>query len=229
MTGSELVAWLASLPASERDAAVEQRLGIASRPPDGAPPGEHLVGYHASGVAPIVRVLREVPVAADDVVVDLGAGLGKVLLLARLLTGATARGVEIQPALVAAGREAARRLGAEITLTEGDARDAELGDGTVFFLYVPFTGPVMARVLERLREVASRRAIVVCTLGVDVDREAPWLAKRPLDAFWLSIHDSRMPGVPPRAPRERSPMLGPAADVVAFERPAVRIAAPTPP
>jgi SAM-dependent methyltransferase len=213
-----LLDWLASLPPGERDAAVEDHLGIAAEPPSSAPPGDHHVGYHASGVAPIVRMLVEVPVVADDVVVDLGAGLGKVAMLARLLTGATARGIELQPALAERAREAARRAGLDVGFTEGDARDADLDDGTVFFLYVPFTGPVLAEVLRRLRAVASRRAIVVCSLGLELDREAPWLARRPLDSFWLTIYDSVAPEVPSRPPRLRSPISGRAAEDIASER-----------
>jgi SAM-dependent methyltransferase len=219
MRGPDLLAWLASLPSALRDAAVEKRLGIDVGP-SVSPPGEHLIGYHASGVASIVRMLIEVPVSTDDVVVDLGAGLGKVVLLTRLLTGATARGIELQPALVDRAREAAVRCGvADVVFQEGDAREADLDEGTVFFLYLPFTGPVLAEVMGRLRRVASRRAIVVCSLGLDVDREAPWLVRRSLDSFWLAIYDSLHPGVPPRPARERSPTLGRAAEVVAFERP----------
>jgi hypothetical protein len=218
MHGRDLLAWLASLSPSERDAAIEEHLGIA-RAEWASPPGDHLIGYHASGVAPIVRMLIEVPVEADDVVVDLGAGLGKVVMLTRLLTGATARGIELQPALARRAREAAVRHGLQnVSFTEGDAREADLDDGTVFFLYSPFTGPVLSQVMRRLRTVASRRAIVVCSLGVDVDREAPWLARRPLDSFWLTIYDSVDPKVSPRSGRQRSPMLGREADAVAFER-----------
>jgi SAM-dependent methyltransferase len=225
MRGPDLLAWLAALPPAERDAALEEHLGIA-RPPAPVVPGEHLIGYHASGVAPIVRTLIEVPVVADDVVIDLGAGLGKVILLARLLTGAAARGIELQADLVRAGREAARRRGIDAQLVQGDAREADLDDGTVFFLYLPFTGPVLAKVVERLRAVASRRAIVVCALGVDVERDAPWLVRRSVDSFWLTIYDSRIPHVPPRPRPERSPMLGPAADTVAFEGPAATESTP---
>lgn len=217
MTPTDLLSWLASLPPAERDAALEERLGLPRAPPRTAP-GDHLIGYYASGVAPVVRMLLEVPVASDDVVVDLGAGAGKVLLLTRILTGATARGVELQPALVAAGAEAALRHGVDVSLVQGDARTAPLDDGTVFYLYLPFRGAVLNEVMGRLRAVASRHPIVVCTLGVDVERYAPWLARRPLDSFWLAIYDSRVPGVPHRPARERSPLLGRDALTVAFER-----------
>ncbi|MDB4993832.1 MAG: hypothetical protein JWM74_1264 [Myxococcaceae bacterium] len=189
------------MPEGARDAAVEARLGIAE--PASAvhpPPGDHLIGYHASGVTSIVRALHEVPVVPDDVVIDLGAGLGKVVLLARLLTGATARGVELQGALVDRARAAASALGLDVAFTHADAREAELDDGTVFFLYLPFTGPVLAAVLERLHAIARRRDIVVCALGVDLDRVAPWLlARKELDTFWLSIYDTRLPGASRRA------------------------------
>jgi protein-L-isoaspartate O-methyltransferase len=108
MRGADLLAWLASLPPGARDAAVEAHLGI-DRGASSAPPGEHLVGYHASGVSAIVRALVEVPVTAGDVVVDLGAGLGKVVMLAHLLTGARAHGIELQPELVERARAAAAR------------------------------------------------------------------------------------------------------------------------
>src|ERR1700733_898055 len=128
MNRTELLEWLASLPPEDRDAALETRLGIAGATPFSAPPGADLIGYHASGVASIVRMLLEVPVVEGDVVIDLGAGLGKVALLARALTGATVRGIEIQPPLVARAREAAAIHGLDVSFACGDARSAPLED-----------------------------------------------------------------------------------------------------
>jgi hypothetical protein len=217
MGAPDLLAWLASLPPHARDRAIEEHLGIAAPTLSASPPGEHLIGYHPSGVAPIVHALAEIPVSSDDVLIDLGAGLGKVVFLARLLTGATARGIEREAALVHRARVAAARLELDVDFTVADARDAELEDGTVFFFYAPFTGPVLAEVLCRLRAIAERHQIVVCALAVDLERQASWLAPRPVDAFWLTIYDSVVPGAAPRAPRRSSP-LGPLADVIAFER-----------
>jgi SAM-dependent methyltransferase len=211
---AEIVSWLARLPADARDRAIEERLGIAEGAP-WEPPGEHLLGYHPSGIAPIVRALAEVPVVPEDTVIDLGSGLGKVVLVAALLTGAHARGIEIQAPLVERARAAASRLELAVGFTAEDVRGAQLDDGTVFFLYAPFTGPPLAAALERLHAVAEQRSIVVCALGIDLDR-ARWLSRRELDAFWLAIYDSRVPGVPPRA-AGRSP-LPDEAEVVAFDR-----------
>jgi SAM-dependent methyltransferase len=199
VTGPELRAWLRQLPASERDAAVERHLGLpTSEPPPSTAPGEHLVGYHASGVDSILEALDAVPVVPGDVFVDLGAGLGKVTLLARLLTGATVRGVELQASLVERARVIAELCGVFVEYVQGDAREVTFDDGTVFFLYAPFTGPILDAVVSRLLAVARRRDVVVCTLGLDLDRSAPWLVRRRLDSFWLAIYDSRVVGAAPR-------------------------------
>lgn len=185
---------LAALPPGALDAAVDAWLGPLAAPPEAAaPPGEHLIGHHASGAAAIVRALREAPVGPGDTFVDLGAGDGRVALLAHLLTGARAIGVELQPALVAAARAAAARLGVAhaVRFEHADARHAAAIDaGTVFYLYAPFTGPVLDAVLARLAAVAAARRLTVCALGVDLDHRAPWLRRRPLDDFWLAIHDA---------------------------------------
>jgi SAM-dependent methyltransferase len=219
MLGFDWLAWLASIPPAERDAAVEEYLGIAAPAPSSVSPGEHLIGYHPSGVASIVRALIEVPVRVDDVVIDLGAGLGKVVLLAHLLTGATARGIEIQPLLVDRARDAARRLGASARFTHADVRDADVDDGTVFFLYLPFTGPALTRVLQRLHAIAKRRAIVVCSLGLDLDKEASWLVRRSIASFWLALYDSSVPGVARRSPSGLSPLAACFAHAIVLEHP----------
>jgi SAM-dependent methyltransferase len=160
--------------------------------------------------------LVEAPVRPEDVLFDLGAGLGKVLLVARLLTGATVCGVELQPALVERARAAAARLGVDAEFVCGDARTANLESGTVFYLYAPFTGSVLAEVLARLRLVAARRAIVICALGIDLQRAAPWLVPRASDSFWLTVYDSVISGVSPRAQRHSA--LGANTDIVTRER-----------
>jgi SAM-dependent methyltransferase len=190
MHEAALLALLEAAPEGERDAAVERYLGIREPDCDCLSPGEELIGYHPSGVGAIVSMLEAVPVTPSDVVVDLGSGLGKVVLLAHLLKGAKARGVDIQRELVLRAREAARALGADVCFEHQDAREAHLDDGTVFFLYVPFTGSALAHVLERLRRVAERRPIVVCALGFDLEHRAPWLIPRALESFWLTIYDS---------------------------------------
>jgi SAM-dependent methyltransferase len=213
---AELLDWLSGLPEHARDAAIERFLGIDDPSVSAAPPGEELIGYHASGVASVVRALIEVPVSLDDVVVDLGAGLGKVVFLTRLLTGARARGIELQAGLVDRARASAKRLELDVPFAHGDVRESDIDDGTVFFLYLPFTGSALTDVVRRLHAVAIRRAIVVCALGVDLGREASWLAPRPTDSFWLTIYDSTVADASPR-PERTAALSGANANRVAFE------------
>jgi hypothetical protein len=180
-------------------------LGIAGPAPNVKRLGPELIGYHASGVAAIVQALAEVPVEPDDVFFDLGSGLGKVALLAHLLTGATARGARLGVA-------------AHVTWIEGDARTTELDSGTVFYLYAPFTGAALADVLGRLARVAAQHAIVICALGIDLARQAPWLVARPTTSFWLTVYDSVVSGAPARRPQTSAGALGPYTDIVALEQ-----------
>lgn len=222
--GDTLLAWLASLPAAARDPAFDAHLGL-EQPFASAdvPPGAQLIGYHASGIAPIVRALLEVPVTSQDVFIDIGSGLGKVTFLARLLTGATARGIEIQPSLVLQARAAAQRLGVAVEYIECDARAAKLDDGTVFYLYAPVHGVALNELLARLHGVARQHAIVVCALGIDLDHgdAAPWLIARNIESFWLAVYDSVVPGVPARVSTPGS-WAGEDAKVVGFEAPVKR-------
>lgn len=218
LRGDRLLAHLAAMRPQDRDGEVERLLGIAAGP-HGRPTLEHdLIGYHASGVASIVRALADAPVSADDVLVDLGAGLGKVALIAHLLTGARAIGVELQPALATYAAERAAAIGAgAVSIVNADVRDASLDAGTVFYLYLPFTGAVLAAVMRKIEAVARRRTIVVCALGMDLDR-IPWLEQRPGASFWLTLYESRCPGAAPRPPRSPAFSLA-LGEIIAGEQP----------
>jgi hypothetical protein len=211
LRGEDLLAWLGGHPPAARDAAMEQLLGI-EKPAStlGTPLGGDRMPYMPSAIAPIVRAVLDVPIAQGDVFVDLGAGLGKVVMAVHLLTGARARGVEVQPSLVAEARGRAAELALDgVEFVAGDALTADLDDATVVFLYLPFTGAVLEGVLRRLEAVAHRRQLVLCALGLDL-RGADWIAPRPTEEFWLSIYDSRIEGAEPRpaSPPGRLSTLG---------------------
>jgi hypothetical protein len=168
-------------PFAERDAFVDQRLGIEAPPPDADLP-RGSVPYLPCGVEEIVAFVRAVPVTRDDTFVDLGAGLGRVAMLVHLLTGARAHGIEIQEHLVRAAEKRARALGlAQVTFEHANVLDAAL-EGNVFFLYAPFNGPMLARACERLDEVAKERSVTIGTVDVVVD----WKPRRAIGR--LSIY-----------------------------------------
>jgi hypothetical protein len=180
LSGPELRTWLRD--ADER--AVEEMLGLRVEAPT-TPPGEHLMGHHMIGASALVRALDAIPVRASDRVLDLGAGLGKLLALTHLLTGASVRGIEIQSSLVCRALPLANVI-------EGDVRDADLGDPTVVFLYCPFSGPVVHAVAERL----DRTNATVCAFGIDLPLRR--LRARTTDDFWMTIWEPAQSGAQPR-------------------------------
>lgn len=164
---------LHATPVADRDAWTDAVLGIGPPPADEPlPPGA--VPYLPCGVDEILAVVRDVPLTADDVVVDLGSGLGRAALLVHLLSGSRTVGIEIQPQLVTQARATAADLHLDVSFELANVVDAEL-TGTVFFLYAPFNGALLTRVLARLATVP--RPFTVCT--VDLDLDVDWLVRQP--------------------------------------------------
>ncbi|MDX2086795.1 MAG: methyltransferase domain-containing protein [Kofleriaceae bacterium] len=179
---------LEALPAADRDAWVDDFLGLPPLPPDEPlPPGA--VPNLPAGVAEILVALDAVPVTAADHFVDIGAGLGRVALLAHLLTGARAHGIELQASLVEHARSSAANLGLTgVTFEHANAEDVEL-DGNVVFLYAPCNGAMLRRVLARIEQLAQRRAIVVCAVDFEL-HDVPWLRARPALHHSITLYDA---------------------------------------
>ena len=135
--------------------------------------------YQPTPARHILDLLQRAQLAPEDVLVDLGSGLGHVPLLVAMGTGARSVGVELQPAYVDAAQQCARDLNLTCAaFVQSDARAADLSMGTVFYLYTPFTGSILQAVLDGLHQEAERRAIRVCTFGpcTPTVAQQPWLA-----------------------------------------------------
>ncbi len=129
-------------------------------------PAPEMMFYQPTPVRHILHLIMASTLSDADAFVDLGSGLGHVALLASLLTGARSFGIEVEAAYVASAQECAQSLQLRrVQFIHEDARAADLSCGTVFYLYSPFTGSILADVLERLRKESTRRSIKICTLG----------------------------------------------------------------
>ncbi len=194
LRGAALLELLLSIPARDRDARVDELLGFEEPSPDVADLPRGSVPYLPSGVDEILTMVLEAPVRSDDELVDLGSGVGRVVILAHLLSGARAHGVEIQGPLVdqARARSAALNL-AHVSFAHANAADVPL-DGSIFFLYAPFNGKMLTAVLRRIEEVARRRPIVVCAVGLEF-RDVDWLRPRKISNVSVALYDSYVPGV----------------------------------
>src|SRR6185312_16395705 len=115
---------------------------------------------------------------ADDVLMDLGSGLGHVPLLAAICTDAQCIGIEREAAYVACCHRSADALRlSRVSCLQQDAREADFSRASVFYLYTPFTGSIMRAVLDGLRQQAARRRIRVAAYGpcVSIIAGETWL------------------------------------------------------
>jgi SAM-dependent methyltransferase len=83
-------------------------------------------------------MLQLAKVTSTDVVYDLGSGDGRILILAAQKYGARGVGIELDPALVARAREAARDgdVADRVRFIEGDFFTADISKATVVTLYL---------------------------------------------------------------------------------------------
>ena len=135
-------------------------------PPETKLVNSEMVFYQQTPSRFIIELIDRALVTDNDVFFDVGSGLGQVAIVANLLSGASANGIEIEPGFC----EYARMTAAELNLTgvefwNVDARAANYADGTVFFMYTPFVGSICATVLDRLRIESLARRIRVVTCG----------------------------------------------------------------
>jgi SAM-dependent methyltransferase len=160
------------------DAWVDEQLGLDGLGDDGPALPRGCVPYLPTSIATLRRAISIAGIGASDTFVDIGSGIGRVTALVHLLTGAAAVGLEIQPQLVHEARQLAARLEtSQITVVEGDAAELieRLSVGTVFYLYAPFSGARLDRVLAALDAIARTRPIRVCTLHVPLPERASWI------------------------------------------------------
>lgn len=116
--------------------------------------------------------------AAETTFVDLGAGMGRAVLLASQLGFKAVVGVELHPTLARIAQKnvglwrAAGRERSPMRVVEGDAVEFALPDGPVLvFLFNPFGAAVLRRLLKRWRKAQDRRAEPLDILYVNNEQE----------------------------------------------------------
>lgn len=141
---------------------------------------------------------------STDIVVDLGSGDGKIPIMAAREFGATARGVEYNPDLVALSERKARAAGVQdkARFVRGDIFQHNFTDATVVTLYLLET--LNARLRPQLLRLRPGTRIVshAFSLGewladveinVDGRRAYLWVVPAPAAGLW------RLAGAPPFA------------------------------
>ena len=137
-----------------------------------------MVFYQPTPARHVFDLIERAAPGAQDVLVDLGSGLGHVVLLAAICTAARCIGIEREAAYVDSARRTARALRADnATFLRCDARMADFSTGTLFYFYTPFLGDVLRTVLDALRAQAALREIRVAAFGpcMPIIAGEPWL------------------------------------------------------
>ena len=173
----ELRRALTSAPFGSRDAWLDRLLGLGELPDDGPELPRDCVPYLPCSVDVLLRAVDDAEIREDDIVVDVGAGIGRAAACVGLITGAEVIGIEIQPALVEVARAVTEGLGmSRVSFLEGDAVElsARLPGATVFFLYCPFGAPRVARWLAALEPIARSKPLRICCVDLTLPPRA-WL------------------------------------------------------
>lgn len=129
-------------------------------------PSPEMTAYQPTPTRHILDLIAACKFASDDILVDLGSGLGHVPLLVCILAGIRTLGVEVQTDHASSAEHAAQRLNlSRVRFVAEDARTTDLSDGTVFYMFTPFTGSILTEVLHRLQTQSKTRPITICALG----------------------------------------------------------------
>jgi hypothetical protein len=144
------------------------------------------VAYHSW-----FRIFDHLELEASDVVVDLGAGKGRVVCAAASYPVKRVIGVEIDPHLADIARENAggmRGRRAPVEIRTESATDFNYDEATVITLFHPFGSETMHRVLMALESSLARRPrtlrIAYCNPVL-----SPQLAAKP----WLQLYECWTP------------------------------------
>lgn len=156
-----------------------------------------MVYYQQTPARIIFELAEKAQLTGDDAFFDLGSGLGHVPILVNLLSGATAKGIEFEPAYCEYARACAADLNLpRVEFINADARAADYAAGTVFFMYTPFRGRILHDVLTKLQGEAQSRRIRLFTYGPCTSQvcEQSWLARADQHAdhpYKLGVFSSR--------------------------------------
>jgi protein-L-isoaspartate O-methyltransferase len=103
----------------------------------------------------VYRMLQLAETSADDVVMDLGSGDGRIVIAAAQKFGALGVGIELDGALVQKSRDNARRAGVadRVSFVQGDVLASDISAASVVTVYLlpGLINRLQPRFLERLR------------------------------------------------------------------------------
>lgn len=132
---------------------------------------EYATHYDATPIADFERLIAATTLAPEETTfVDIGCGMGRVVLLAARRAFRQVVGVEFSPALCEVARENLERFAAslrrcrDVRIVCDDAKDYRLPHGALLvYMFNPFHGPVLSAVVDRLAKHSGELNVVYHT------------------------------------------------------------------
>jgi SAM-dependent methyltransferase len=135
---------------------------------------QHAYQYQPTHTLSLRKLFRRLGILAGAILIDLGCGKGKPLLISAEFGFREARGVEISPSLCEIARrncmiyERKRRTSTKFDIIHSDILDYHFQDDEdVFYLFNPFDAHVLAQVSECILASLQRRNrrawVIYCT------------------------------------------------------------------
>lgn len=138
--------------------------------------------YDGSDYEDIRRFLKIAGPKPGDVIYDLGAGYGRVILMGAIThTDVTFKGIELVADRVRDANEVREKFELEnAEFIHGNVRDVDFSEGNIFYMFNPFTNETLNIVMSKLSAIARNKRILIATtwMGRTLDIN-PWL--RPFD------------------------------------------------
>ena len=156
------------------------------------------VRYETVPYSLLRRYIARLPLNRDDVVYDIGCGMGRPLCLFARMGVRRCVGIELSPELAGIARRNAdvlRHPKSAIEIVQGDAALADYSDGTVFFLHNPFGAQTMRSVIDRVHQSLTLhprviRVLYLYSVQEAVLQESGWLRCTARDKVWWSKIDA---------------------------------------
>ncbi|MBS1600907.1 MAG: hypothetical protein JST75_21985 [Bacteroidetes bacterium] len=125
-----------------------------------------MVFYQKTPARIIFEMMDLVEFKSNDVFFDIGSGLGQAAILVNLISGVTAKGIEYEPAYFDYAKTCASQLDlSNVEFINIEADKANYSEGTIFFMYTPFAGSMLRRMLQMLQHESKKRKIRIFTYG----------------------------------------------------------------
>jgi len=143
--------------------------------------GDEQYFYEGTPYDYIRYFLRVIRPKAGEVIYDLGAGYGRVVLYGAITSSAQFRGIEIVPDRIQKAQKAIKRFGIRnAEIIAGNALDLDYSDGDIFFLFNPFRKDTLEKIGAKLKEMAAKKDFRLVTWGGnsnDFFESQNWLKK----------------------------------------------------